>query len=55
MCYVLLKAPLNEVHTYLFLHYTPAAVGVSQRSDPWHQSPGARGGYLLRLSVGGYV
>ena len=27
---------------------TPAVVGVSRRLDPWHQSPGVRGGYQLR-------
>ena len=31
---------------------TPAAVGVSQRSDAWRQSPGASGGYQLRPRVG---
>ena len=31
---------------------TPAAVGVSQRSDAWGQSPGASGGYQLRPRVG---
>ena len=33
---------------------TPAAVGVSQRSDAWRQSPGASGGYQLRPRVGGF-
>ena len=32
--------------------HTPAAVGVSQRSDAWRQSPGASGGYQLRPRVG---
>ena len=31
---------------------TPAAVGVSRRSDAWRQSPGASGGYQLRPGVG---
>ena len=33
---------------------TPAAVGASRRSEAWGQSPGASGGYQLRLRVGGY-
>ena len=33
---------------------TPAAVGVSRRSEAWRQSPGARGGYQLRPRVGGF-
>ena len=33
---------------------TPAAVGVSRRPEAWRQSPGASGGYQLRLGVGGY-
>ena len=33
---------------------TPAAVGVSRRSEAWRQSPGVSGGYQLRLKVGGY-
>ena len=32
----------------------PAAVGVSQRSDAWRQSPGVSRGYQLRLRVGGF-
>ena len=31
---------------------TPAAVGVSRRSEAWRQSPGASGGYQLRPGVG---
>ena len=35
---------------------TPAAVGVSRRTDAWRQSPGASGGYQLRPRVGyGYL
>ena len=33
---------------------TPAAVGVSRRSEAWRQSPGASGGYQLRPRVGGF-
>ena len=31
---------------------TPAAVGVSRRSEAWRQSPGVSGGYQLRPRVG---
>ena len=33
---------------------TPAAVGVSQRSEAWRQSPGVSGGYQLRPRVGSF-
>ena len=33
---------------------TPAAVGVSWRSEAWRQSPGVSGGYQLRPRVGGF-
>ena len=32
----------------------PAPVGLSRGTDAWRQSPGGRGGYLLRPRVGGY-
>ena len=32
----------------------PAPVGLSRGTDAWRQSPGGRGGYLLRPRVGGF-
>lgn len=33
---------------------TPATIGLSWRPNVWRQSPGASGGYQLRLEFGGY-